>query len=226
MPHCTKSSLFLLTPPIALLRSYTLFIHLLTVIRYQFVFSFTILPSPNMSLRQTLAVLAILLTAGSAVPTSSSTTETSSTFPHLNELAQAKGKLWFGSSIDTTSDSVDDETYMSIFNKYEIFGQTTPGNTMKWQYTEPENGEFDFSLGEETVTLAKKSDKKIRCHNLVWTSQLPSWVSDGSWTKETLLEVMKTHITKEITYYGSNCYSWDVVNEAIEYDGSYTDNGK
>ncbi|GJP94014.1 CAZyme family GH10 [Aspergillus niger] len=177
-----------------------------------------------MSLRQTLAVLAILLTAGSAVPTSSSTTETSSTFPHLNELAQAKGKLWFGSSIDTTSDSVDDETYMSIFNKYEIFGQTTPGNTMKWQYTEPENGEFDFSLGEETVTLAKKSDKKIRCHNLVWTSQLPSWVSDGSWTKETLLEVMKTHITKEITYYGSNCYSWDVVNEAIEYDGSYTDN--
>ncbi|PYI11075.1 glycoside hydrolase family 10 protein [Aspergillus sclerotiicarbonarius CBS 121057] len=177
-----------------------------------------------MSLHQTLTILTTLLAAGSAVPTPSPTTETSSTFPHLNALAQAKGKLWFGSSIDTTSSSVQDPTYMSIFNTASIFGQTTPGNTMKWDYTEPENGVFDFALGEETITLAKQSDKKVRCHNLVWTSQLPTWVSEASWTKESLLEVMKAHITKEITHYGSDCYSWDVVNEAINYDGSYTDN--
>ncbi|PYH88274.1 glycoside hydrolase family 10 protein [Aspergillus ellipticus CBS 707.79] len=163
-----------------------------------------------MSLRKTLAVLATLIATGTAIPTPSQT-ETSSSFPHLNELAQAKGKLWFGSSIDTTSDSVKDDTYISIFNQSAIFGQTTPGNTMKWDYTEPQNGVFDFTLGDETIALAKQTGKKVRCHHLVWT-------------KETLLGAMKTHITKEITHYGSNCYSRDVVNEAINYDGSYTDN--
>jgi len=83
------------------------------------------------------------------------------------------------------------------------------------EFTEPEQNTFTFSGGEETITLAKATDKKVRCHNLVWTAELPTWVSGGSWTNETLLAVMQTHITKEIEAYGDGCYSWDVVNEAL-----------
>ncbi|KXL47850.1 glycoside hydrolase family 10 protein [Acidomyces richmondensis BFW] len=112
---------------------------------------------------------------------------------------------------------------MAIFNNSDIFGQTTPGNSMKWEFTEPEQNTFTFSDGEETITLAKATDKKVRCHNLVWTAELPTWVSGGSWTNETLSAVMQTHITKEIEAYGDGCYSWDVVNEALSGSG-YTSN--
>lgn len=109
---------------------------------------------------------------------------------------------------------------MTIFNNSDIFGQTTPGNSMKFEFTEPEQNVFTFSQGMETITLAKDTGKQVRCHNLVWSSELPSWVSDGTWTNETLTAAMENHITKTIEAYGDDCHSWDVVNEALAEDGS------
>ncbi|KAH8429832.1 uncharacterized protein LDX57_007503 [Aspergillus melleus] len=48
---------------------------------------------------------------------------------------------------------------MRFFNQGSIFGQTIPSNTMKWQFTEPENGQSDFSEGEKKIDLAKQSSK-------------------------------------------------------------------
>ncbi|KAJ5738954.1 hypothetical protein N7493_002109 [Penicillium malachiteum] len=144
--------------------------------------------------------------------------------PYLNNLAQAAGKLWFGTAMDTTTAEPDDVDYMTVFNDTNIFGQVTPGNTMKWEFTEPTQNVFTFSEGEETIALAEATGKKVRCHNLVWSSELPSWVTDGSWTNETLLAAMETHIKTEIEYYGSGCWSWDVVNEALDSDGGLTSN--
>ena len=33
---------------------------------------------------------------------------------------------------------------------------------------------------------------------------------------------MENHITKTVQHYGDNCYSWDVVNEALNQDGSFS----
>ncbi|OJJ50009.1 hypothetical protein ASPZODRAFT_57984 [Penicilliopsis zonata CBS 506.65] len=169
--------------------------------------------------------LAALVAAANASPVSTTLKARQDiSAPYLNSEAQAKGKLWFGTAVDTTSAEVDNSDYMTIFNDTNIFGQTTPGNTMKWMYTEPEQNVFTFAEGEETIALAEATGKKVRCHNLVWSEELPSWVTDGSWTNETLLAAMKTHITREIEYYGEGCYSWDVVNEALDSNGSFTEN--
>lgn len=142
----------------------------------------------------------------------------------LHQLAVAAGKMYFGSATD--NGELDDTAYTAILSDASEFGQITPGNTQKWQYTEPEQGTFSYTEGDVVVDFALNNSQLVRCHNLVWYSQLPSWVSSGTWTNETLVEVMKAHITSEVTHYKGQCYSWDVVNEALsdDGDGSYRDN--
>lgn len=95
--------------------------------------------------------------------------------PYLNDAAQVAGKLWFGSAIDTTSAEYQDQAYMTVFNSSRLWGQTTPGNTMKWEFVEPTQNEFTFDQGQVTIDLAQQTGKLVRCHNLVWQSELPSW---------------------------------------------------
>ena len=65
-------------------------------------------------------------------------------------------------------------------------------------------------------------------HNLIWSSQLPSWVTSPStpWTNATLSAVLVNHVQTLIKHFGDRCYSWDVVNEAFSDSpaGSYASN--
>lgn len=66
----------------------------------------------------------------------------------------------------------------------------------------------------------------MRCHNLVWNNELPTWLTAPStpWTNATLTAAMKRHITNLIEHWGGRCYSWDVVNEAFNGDGTLSSN--
>ncbi|KKY32917.1 hypothetical protein UCDDA912_g07146 [Diaporthe ampelina] len=142
----------------------------------------------------------------------------------LHQLAVAAGLKYFGSATDNPE--LDDTAYTAILNDATEFGQITPGNSMKWDTIEPQNGTFSFTKGDVIADLAKTNSQLLRCHTLVWYNQLPSWVSSGSWTNETLIEVLENHITNEVEHYKGQCYAWDVVNEAIsdDGDGSFRDN--
>ncbi|TVY81466.1 Endo-1,4-beta-xylanase D, partial [Lachnellula suecica] len=127
----------------------------------------------------------------------------------LGDLAVAKGLKYFGGATD--NGELTDTEYLPILSNTSEFGQITPGNTQKWQFTEPTQGTFDYTKGDVISALVETNVQLLRCHTLVWHSQLPSWVTSGTWTNETLTAVMQNHIKDVVTHYKGKCYAWDVI---------------
>ncbi|EAA26581.3 carbohydrate-binding module family 1 protein [Neurospora crassa] len=142
----------------------------------------------------------------------------------LNDLAVAAGLKYFGTA-GQEGTITSDTTYRNIINNVHEFGQLTPENGMKWDATEGQPGKFTFQSGDIVAGVAKSNGQLLRCHTLVWYSQLPSWVSNGSWNRNTLQSVIESHISNVMGHYKGQCYAWDVVNEAISDDaqGNYRD---
>jgi endo-1,4-beta-xylanase len=133
----------------------------------------------------------------------------------LKTLAAAAGGRFFGS--DMTGDLLSNSNVTQL--QTQQFSMLTPGNEMKWDTTEPSNGTFNFNNGDAIVNYAMTNNEKVRCHNLVWHSQLPSWVS--SLPTNQVQAAMETHVTTEATHFKGKCYAWDVVNEPFNDDGSF-----
>ncbi|KAL2135131.1 hypothetical protein VTI74DRAFT_9724 [Chaetomium olivicolor] len=141
----------------------------------------------------------------------------------LNDLAVRAGLKYFGTALREGAIN-SDSTYASILGDKSEFGQLVPENGQKWDATEPSQGQFSYTSGDITANTAKKNGQGMRCHTMVWYSQLPSWVSSGSWTKDTLTQVIATHMNNVMGHYKGQCYAWDVVNEAVSDDGNWRDN--
>ncbi|WP_033216478.1 endo-1,4-beta-xylanase [Kitasatospora phosalacinea] len=131
----------------------------------------------------------------------------------LRDLAEAKGS-YFGTAL--TQSNLNSSTITAIAGTQ--FDVVTPGNEMKWDTTEPSAGNFNFGPGDQIVSFAKAHSMRVRGHTLVWHSQLPNWVS--SLPTSQVKAAMENHITTEATHYKGQVYSWDVVNEPFNEDGT------
>lgn len=162
--------------------------------------------------RAALAALAAVsaLLAGSVLPVAEAAAATRT----LHELASAKGKF-FGSATDNSE--LNDTAYTAVLGSE--FGQITPGNSMKWDATEPARGQFTYTRGDAVVDFAGQHGQSVRGHTLVWHSQLPSWVS--SLSADQTRSAMETHIANVAGHYQGEVYAWDVVNEPFNEDGTF-----
>lgn len=147
--------------------------------------------------------------------------------PGLNDAARALGKLFFGTAADIPgTNETTDKYYLKEFNNRHDFGEATPANAMKFVNTEPEPGVFNFTQGDYFLDLAEQSGKLVRCHNLIWSQQLPAFITDPAepWTNKTLSHALRRHVEGVVEHFGDRCYSWDVVNEAFSDSpaGSYS----
>ncbi|TPX17564.1 uncharacterized protein E0L32_012127 [Thyridium curvatum] len=136
----------------------------------------------------------------------------------LNAAMVAKGRQYIGTSLTIRNDNAE----QSIIRGPE-FGSITPENAMKWDATEPNRGQFSFGGADQIANFATQNKKQMRCHTLVWYSQLPGWVSQIN-NNATLIQVMTNHINTVMGRYKGKCTHWDVVNEALNEDGTYRDN--
>ena len=105
------------------------------------------------------------------------------------------------------------------------FNSMTSGNDMKWDATEPTEGNFTFTQADAEVAFAQANSMHVRGHTLVWYNQTPAWVfTNASGNPMTgtpdeqalLIQRMQNHITAVMTHFGNAVPIWDVVNEPID----------
>jgi endo-1,4-beta-xylanase len=104
------------------------------------------------------------------------------------------------------------------------FNSISPENCLKWERIHPKPDTYTFELADKYVEFGEKKAMFIVGHNLVWHSQVPDWVfqdeSGKPVTREVLLKRMHDHIVTVVGRYKGRIQSWDVVNEALNDDGT------
>jgi endo-1,4-beta-xylanase len=133
------------------------------------------------------------------------------------------GKFYIGTALNSNQITEKDTGSVRVIK--EQFNAIVAENCMKSGPLQPKEGVFDFTLADKFVEFGEKNNKFITGHTLVWHAQAPSWFFKDSLGKnvsrEVLIERMKKHITTVVSRYKGRVKGWDVVNEALNDDGSY-----
>lgn len=109
------------------------------------------------------------------------------------------------------------------------FNAITPENTLKWGNLHPRADQYVFTQADRFVEFGRKRGMFIVGHTLIWHAQTPRWVFQGEGTnaitRELLLRRMREHIQTVVGRYRGKVRGWDVVNEALNDNGTLRQSG-
>lgn len=104
------------------------------------------------------------------------------------------------------------------------FNSISPENVLKWQLIHPQPNTYNFTQADHYVAFGEKNHMFIHGHCLVWHNQVPQWVfqdeKGAPLDRDALLKRMRDHIMTVVGRYKGRINSWDVVNEALNEDGT------
>ncbi|WP_425395549.1 endo-1,4-beta-xylanase [Aeoliella sp.] len=107
------------------------------------------------------------------------------------------------------------------------FNSATSENLFKWESIHPEPNRYDFEAADRFVDFGEEHGMFLVGHTLIWHNQTPGWVFEDEngkpLSREKLLERMREHIHTVVGRYAGRVHSWDVVNEAVNDDGTMRD---
>ena len=99
------------------------------------------------------------------------------------------------------------------------FNSITAENVMKCEVIQPGWDRYNFEQADKFVAYGKRNHMFIIGHNLIWHSQLAPFVSEIK-SSDSLMLFMINHINTIAGRYAGKVNGWDVVNEALNEDGS------
>jgi endo-1,4-beta-xylanase len=157
----------------------------------------------------TLFITVLLFTGSNNVTAQSAGT------PSLKEIF--KNDFLIGFAINTPQIEEKDPAAGNLIR--EQFDAVTPENIMKAEIIHPAWDKYNFELADKLVEYAQKNNLKINAHNLIWHSQLPAFMHNMQ-SADSVRAYFENHITTVASRYDGKVYSWDVVNEALNEDGT------
>jgi endo-1,4-beta-xylanase len=133
-----------------------------------------------------------------------------------------KGDFVVGAAINEAQITGQDQREDALIESQ--FNSISPENALKWANVHPKLGQYNFDLTDKYVAFGQKHHMFIVGHNLVWHNQVPDWVfhddKGNLLDRDALLARMKDHIDTVVGRYRGKIQSWDVVNEALNEDGT------
>ena len=132
-------------------------------------------------------------------------------------------KFLIGTALNSKQITGKDSTGMHVITEH--FNAIVAENCMKCEEIHPEENRYDFTLSDAFVDFGTSFDMAITGHTLIWHSQLPKWFCHDEKgnlvSAEILKKRMKEHINTVVGRYKGRIVGWDVVNEAINDDGTW-----
>lgn len=147
---------------------------------------------------------------------------TTPTVTPLRRIVETRGlRVRIGAAAGALFNSTDAASaqYMTVLARE--FNVLTPENEMKFSSLRPSRTEYRYARPDSMVAWAAANNMLVRGHVLVWHSQLPTWLTSGSWTAAETRTLMLEHIAAVAGRYKGKLAAWDVVNEAYT-DGTPT----
>jgi len=109
-------------------------------------------------------------------------------------------------------------SYKSILIKE--FSSVTSEASMKIMALLPVQRSYDFTRADNVIAFAKENGIRVHGHTLIWHNSLPDWLTSYQGNATAWENLFKEYITTVVTHFKGKVASWDVVNEAIDDDGS------
>jgi len=133
-----------------------------------------------------------------------------------------KGKFYIGVALNRWQSNGSNADEQKLI-KAE-FNSISPENDMKWENIHPTKDTYNFEHADAYIKTGKDSDMFIIGHTLLWHSQTPDWVfkddQGNLLSRDALLKRLQDHINTVVGRYKGTIKGWDVVNEALNEDGT------
>jgi endo-1,4-beta-xylanase len=142
------------------------------------------------------------------------------TLPALKDVF--KGVFNVGTAVYPRQFDEDDRASATLIKHH--FNTISPENVMKWEVIHPLPNVYHVGPADRYVAFGERNGMFVIGHTLVWHSQTPRWVFEDAngapLTRDALLARMRDHIRLVVGRYKGRVRGWDVVNEALNEDGT------
>ncbi|MFD2520589.1 endo-1,4-beta-xylanase [Emticicia soli] len=140
------------------------------------------------------------------------------TKPGIDSLKEAfKNDFTIGTALNSAQIEERNPTVNNLI--IQQFNVATPENVMKSALLQPKWGIYDFKMADKLIEYGNKHNIKINGHTLIWHSQLPGFMRRMQST-DSVKTFFNDHIKTVAGHYKGKVFSWDVVNEALNEDGT------
>ncbi|MFF5967907.1 endo-1,4-beta-xylanase [Streptomyces collinus] len=170
--------------------------------------------------RLTVAATVALLTslAGASVPAAAADTTApkngTNSIPSLRKLAERSGVVLGSGAVNPAY--LDDPQFAKVLPRQ--FNSLSPENELKWDWVEPERGEFDFTKLDRIVGFAQKNHMAVKGHGLISGCCNPAWLEQIT-DPDDLRAAITTHFRQIMTRYAGKMDRWDVATEVLSTFG-------
>ncbi|HKL34350.1 MAG TPA: endo-1,4-beta-xylanase [Tangfeifania sp.] len=120
--------------------------------------------------------------------------------------------IYVGTAVNYRQVTTRDTMRSIIVNE---FNSITSENEMKMYSVLAGPGEYRWARVDTMVAFARKYDKRLFGHCLIWHSGTPGWLTEMEHDSTSLSNFMKEYIHTYVSRYKDDVDGWDVVNEAI-----------